>query len=183
MDNVSKIQDYTAKSLANHVTIYTSRLLEDDAKVLAALSLQAVNNEKELWTDVIEENEFYEELSKIDSRFIVVPSIICYKYAVESKPTMLLIGDSLETAEDIPGWNIYLTKYSIWSDGDVVPENRTTITATTNEKEIDHLKDIVKHSAIFTIAFELEIEHFKVYDMFFEPKPEVGEIRDLSKGE
>jgi len=100
------------------------------------------------------------------AKSLAEPKIINYKYAVESEPTMLLVGTDLIDAIDVPGWNIYLTKYSIWSDGDVVTENKTTITSTTDENEIDHLKDIVKHSALFTLSFELGIEHFKVYDMF-----------------
>ena len=92
--------------------------------------------------------------------------IIEYKYAVEAKKAMLLIGEDLATAEDVEGWNINLVKYEIWSDGDKVPCNCTTITATKDEKQTNYLKDVVKRSCVFALAYELGIDQFKAYKMF-----------------
>jgi hypothetical protein len=92
--------------------------------------------------------------------------IIEYRYAVEAKKTMLLIGEDLDIAEDVEGWNINLVKYEIWSDGDKVLCNCMPITATVNEKQIKHLKDVVKTSCVFMVAFELGISQSKAYNMF-----------------
>jgi len=79
---------------------------------------------------------------------------------------MLLVGESLDTAEDVPGWNIDLIKYKLWDDGDIVQCNRVTITCTTDENEIKPLINIVKHTAIFTIAYENDIDQFEAYNLF-----------------
>lgn len=104
------------------------------------------------------------------------PKIIEYKYAVESEPMMLLIGTDLDNAVDTLGWNIYLTKYSIWDDGYIVTEKRNTIIGTTDESSINYLMDTVKHSAIFTLSFELGIEPFTVYDKFL-TKSEIDKLK------
>jgi hypothetical protein len=94
------------------------------------------------------------------------PTITGYQYDVVAQKTMLLIGEDLDTAEDVEGWNINLIKNELWSDGDVVQCNVVTITATTNESEVEYLKSVVKTSAVFTLSFELVITQGKAYKMF-----------------
>lgn len=96
------------------------------------------------------------------------PKITGYKYSVISKKTLLLIGEDLDSIEKIEGWNINLIKYELWSDGDIVICECTTITGTTEEHAVKYLKRVVKDTAVFTLAYELGISHFAAYDMFIE---------------
>jgi len=154
--------------------------------------LKHIVTDKKYFSDFTKVNKSNEQ-SKVNAE----SKIINYKYAVESEATMLLVGTDFNDPEEVPGWNIYLVKYSIWTGGhsmtdsetkfprggDIVVEHKTTITSTTKEDEVNYLIDIVKHSAVFTLAFELGIDHFKVYDMFINRKPKIGKLRNLSKGE
>jgi hypothetical protein len=100
------------------------------------------------------------------------PTITGYQYDVVAEKTWLLIGEDLDTANDVEGWNINLIKNELWSDGDIVPCNFMTITATTKESEVEYLKSVVKNSAIFSLMFELGITQCKAYEMF---KPKIIE--------
>jgi hypothetical protein len=97
---------------------------------------------------------------------MIEPEIKGYEYDVVAQETMLLVGKSLECAEDVPGWNINLVKNELWSDGDRVTCNVVSITSTTDESEVKRLKTVVKDSAVFAIAFELGISHFEAYKLF-----------------
>ena len=93
------------------------------------------------------------------------PKLIRYKYNVVIEPAILCVGPNPESTEDVGGFNIDLVKYSLWDDGDKCQEKRQTITSSTNEKEAEYLKHVVRNAFIFTLSFELGITHSQAYDM------------------
>ncbi len=96
----------------------------------------------------------------------IEPKITGYEYDVIAQKTVLLVGDDLESTEDVDGWNINLVKNELWSDGDKVQCKCITITATTKESEIEYLKSIVKTSAVFMLMFELGITQSEAHKLF-----------------